>query len=96
MTVADRADVEAVLCDDQLPFRIDARQRARHPAQPMDADLPAPEVSLEQPSLKDIEPPGGVGRRVIGRSLAQMATLVAKNGSRDPLHHRTKPARTNR
>ena len=72
---ADGADVKAVFRDDQLPLGIDARQRARHPAELMAANLSAAELSLEQPSLENVEPPGGVSGHVIGRPFAQMAAL---------------------
>src|SRR5205814_3132869 len=52
--IADGADVNAVFGDNELPFGVDARQRACHPAQMMDADLSTSKLSLEQPSLENI------------------------------------------
>ncbi|MGY3454461.1 hypothetical protein ACVILH_006803 [Bradyrhizobium sp. USDA 4353] len=84
--VGHGADVEPVLGDDQLPLGIDAAQRARHLSQDMAANLAAPDVGLEQQAFADIEPPGGVGRGVIGRPLAEMTVLGAEHLGRQLLH----------
>jgi hypothetical protein len=86
-TVGDRANVEAIFRGDQLARGVDARKRARHPAEPMNADPSAFKVSLEQPFLEDVGPPCGIGSRIIGRSLAEMAMLRAKDGCWHALDH---------
>src|SRR6185295_5884541 len=50
-TVSDAADIETILCGDQLPAGIDARQRARHAAKLVNLDAAACKPGLEQPSL---------------------------------------------
>src|SRR3569832_170287 len=78
-TFRDGADIEAVFSGDQLVRAVDARKRACHPAELVDTDPSAFKVSLEQARLEDIEPPCGVGRRIIGRPFAEMASLGRKN-----------------
>lgn len=74
-TIGEPADVEAIFRDDQLALGIDPPERARHPAERVDADGTASEMRLEQTSLADVEPPRGIGGDIIGRPFAEMTLL---------------------
>jgi antitoxin component of MazEF toxin-antitoxin module len=86
LTVDDGSDVEAVLGDDQLTAGIDPRQRTRHLAELMDANLAVREARLEQAACENVEPPRRVGRAVVGRPLAEVAALLAQYRCRHMLH----------
>ena len=83
--VGDMANIEAVVGDDELPRRIDPRQRARHHAERMNFHAAAGDVGFEQASFDDVEPPGGAGPDIIGRPLAEMAALGREHRRRNLL-----------
>jgi hypothetical protein len=51
----------------------------------MDDDGAGVQAGFEQAPLQDVEPPGGVARRVIVRAFAKMAALRAQEGGGDLL-----------
>jgi hypothetical protein len=87
--VGHEADVEAVVGDDQLALRVDPRQRARHPGKRVDGGRSAREAAFEQPAFANVEPPGGAGRGIVGRPLAEMAALGREHPGRYVFHQTT-------
>ena len=85
-TVRQLANIETIIGDEKLTLRVDAGKRAAHHVEGMDGRPTAAEPRLEQPSLDDVEPPGRIGQRIVGRSLAEMASLAAENGRRHLFH----------
>ncbi|MGY4318812.1 hypothetical protein ACVWW1_008139 [Bradyrhizobium sp. JR3.5] len=81
-TAGDLPDVKPILSEDQLPLAVDPRQCARHLRQFVNDGAAACKTMLEQATLADVEPPCGVGRRVIGRALAEMTALGRQHGCR--------------
>jgi hypothetical protein len=75
-------DVETVLGDDELTRRIDPGQRTRHLVKCVNDDGACLDPRLEQAPLQDVEPPRGIGRRVIGRSFAEMTAFGRQDRGR--------------
>src|SRR6266568_2350945 len=84
--VRDFANIEAAFGRKQLALVVDRCKHAGHEWKRVRGDQSRREVSLEQGSLQDIEPPGGVGRRIIGAALAQNTMMRRENGGGDFLH----------
>ena len=83
------ADIETIVGDEKLAMRVDPPKRAAHHVERMDGGLPGVEPRFEQPALDNVEPPGGIGSGVVGRPLAEMASLAAENGCRHLFHFLT-------
>src|SRR5260370_26452595 len=75
----DGADIEAVFGREQLALVVNESEHAGHDGKHMRGDRARRKIGPEQGSLEDIEPPGGICRRIIGAALAQQAMVPGKD-----------------
>ena len=84
--IRDVADIEAIFGRKQLALVIDEGNDAGHQRKRVRSDRAGCKVGLKQRALEDIEPPCGIGRRIIGAALAEMAMPIAQDAGADFFH----------
>src|SRR4029077_4422641 len=84
--IRDIANIEAVFGREQLVLGVNEGKHAGHHRQRVRGDGAGLKIRLKQGALDDIEPPCGIGHRVIGTALAEMAMLFAQDPGADLLH----------
>jgi len=91
--VGDLSDEKPLVGDDQLALRIDDGERAAEERQVVFGFRHARKVQLVQLLAADVEPEGLAGRRIIGRTLAELAGDVAQDAAGEGMRvgHRLTP-----
>ena len=84
--IRDVADIEAIFGRQQLALVVDEGNHAGHHGKRVRGDRAGCKVGLEQGAFEDVEPPCGVGRRIIGAALTEMAMPIAQDFGADFFH----------